>query len=150
MKRLGIVVVLGISILLGMNYFSNHFEDGKLLSSENAGPAELRVSQSLIEKVDNPSDFQDMWERFKLEDNKPRINFNQKVVYFVSVIESGCPKEVKQIQSENEEIQLLLKEDMTFLFFDTSCNSIANPRTFVIEMDSEIAEGKELNIIDTN
>ncbi len=52
MKRLGIVVVLGISILLGMNYVSNHFEDGKLLSSENTGPAELRVSQSMIERVD--------------------------------------------------------------------------------------------------
>ncbi|KAB2336228.1 hypothetical protein F7731_12080 [Cytobacillus depressus] len=93
--------------------------------------------QYLVKKVENQSEYEDMWNLYGFENEIPNVDFNKKATFFVGVHESGsCPYKINNVElsSDNKTMTLPLKEP------GGACNSDATPRTFVIQIDKEISK----------
>lgn len=74
----------------------------------------------LVRKADNESDFEDLWKLYNFKKHAPELDFNDKSVFFIGVIESGS---------------LIGSEGL--------CTDDISPRTFVIQMDKEKSKDVE-------
>lgn len=94
----------------------------------------------LVKKVENQSEYEDVWELYGFENEKPSADFGNEDVVFVGLQESGsCPYEIKDIESNSESKTLLI----SLLSPDGNCTADASPRTFVIKMDKKTSEKLE-------
>ncbi|MGM7681938.1 hypothetical protein ACSVDA_07240 [Cytobacillus sp. Hm23] len=147
------LLVSGILMLL--LFGCNNIEDGmNVIASEKVLPTnfqeiaferqETPYSDYLVSKVVNESDFEEAWDLFNFEDDMPLVDFNEKAVFFIGLHESGsCPYNIKRMKqsSNNKSITVSLSS------MKGPCTSDATPRTFVIEIDKEIAKELESVII---
>jgi len=100
--------------------------------------------QYLVRKVVYQSEFAANWSFYGFESKPPSVNLNKKDVFFIGVQESGsCPYEIGNIKlsSDNKTMKVTLSEP------DGACTSDATPRTFVLQIDKEIAKEMESVVI---
>ncbi|WP_214480787.1 hypothetical protein [Bacillus sp. SM2101] len=97
-----------------------------------------------MSKVVNESALEETWDLFNFEDEMPLVDFNEKAVFFIGFHESGtCPYSIKSMKqsSNNKSITVSLSSTKG------PCTSDATPRTFVIEIDKEMAKEIESVVI---
>ncbi|WP_043931966.1 DUF3221 domain-containing protein [Bacillus sp. EB01] len=93
--------------------------------------------QYLVKKADNSSEFKDLWHLYGLETGIPEINFDEEVVLFTGVQESGsCPYTNVEsgISADKKSFEVTLVEP------GGNCTADATPRTFVFKVEKELAE----------
>ncbi|ALC90555.1 hypothetical protein AM500_12730 [Bacillus sp. FJAT-18017] len=90
--------------------------------------------QYLVKNADNSSEFKDLWHLYGLETGLPEINFDEEVVLFIGVQESGsCPYTNVEsgISAGKKSFNVTLVEP------GGNCTADATPRTFVFKVDND-------------
>lgn len=118
--------------------------DIKIVASEKNLPSNFRgiaVERKevpnylyLVNRVDQQTQYEEIWSMFNLEQQIPIVNFEENDIYFIGVQESGsCPYELENIKmSINEEVMNIHLSGP-----DGPCTLDATARTFVIEVNKE-------------
>lgn len=100
---------------------------------------EIPHSNSLVNKVDNQTQYEEIWSFFNLEQQIPKVDFSVNEIYFIGVLESGsCPYELENKNMFIED-QVL---NINFSRPKSACTFDARPRTFVIA----VSKGNSNNI----
>ena len=100
--------------------------------------------QYLVSKVIDPVDFEEKWNSYGFDNKIANVDFKEKGIFFIGVQESGsCPYKIRNIElsSDNKTLTVPLSEP------DGACTADATPRTFVIQIDKEIAKNIEALVI---
>ena len=102
----------------------------------------------LVKKAINQSEFEENWDLFGLEQPFPDVDFNEDVVFFIGLRESGsCESEIKNLQFVSKENKLIIPISGP----DGACTADASPKTFVIELEQELSYNiNELIIVQSN
>jgi hypothetical protein len=93
--------------------------------------------QYLIKRADDPTQYKELWNYFRLKQQIKNVNFEENHVFFIGVRESGtCPYEIGDIKidTDHQEMSIYLTGQ------DGPCTADATPRTFVIEIPKEISK----------
>lgn len=77
---------------------------------------------------------------FNFEEKHPSVDFEKSSVIFAQTYESTCPKNINRIKFNKREENLIIDT----VEKGNTCNDIAIPRTFVIEVDKEKLEKVEI------
>lgn len=150
-----LVLLLSLSLLFGCsNVTKENRVNFDLIASEKTLPSnfhdiaferqETPSFQYLVKKITNQSDFEDTWHLYAFENKAPSIDFNENIVFFIGVQESGsCPYTLKNIKRSSD------NKTMTVPLIgpDGDCTADATPRTFVIQIDKEISKEIENVVI---
>ncbi|MDN4607025.1 hypothetical protein [Sporosarcina highlanderae] len=133
---------------------SNQVIEFEIIASAKALPSnfndlaferkETPFFQYLVKKVENHSEYGDIWSLYEFENAKPNVDFNKKAVVFVGVHESGsCPYKINNVElNSGKTISVSLFEP------DGACDASATPRTFVLKIDKEVSkEIKKVSIV---
>ena len=155
-----------ISLLFGCNVdvekkqsnIVNNQVDFIMLTSEKTLPTNFDdiafkrdmtpLQQFLVRKSVNQSEFEEYWMLYGFEQAIPHVDFNENVVFFIGVLESGsCPSEIKNVEFNinHNTMTIPLSE------LEGACTTDATPKTFVIQLEKELSEKiKNLIIIQSN
>lgn len=90
--------------------------------------------QYMVTKAVNSAEFDEGWKLYAFENKSPNVDFNEKVIYFIGLYESGsCPYKLRNVKqnADGKAITVSLSEP------NGACTADATPRTFVIQMDKE-------------
>ncbi|TQR19418.1 hypothetical protein [Psychrobacillus vulpis] len=90
--------------------------------------------QYLVSRVYDQAQFKEAWNYFGFNEQIPKVHFEEKVLLFIGLYESGsCPYELENINTTIE------SKEMTIFLSETGgdCTADATPRSFVIELDKE-------------
>ncbi|KAB2332011.1 hypothetical protein [Bacillus mesophilum] len=99
--------------------------------------------QYLIKAAYNPIDFEQFWNLFDFEKKIPKVDFESKNVMIVGLYESSCPTHIEKIYNEQEMLTITVASK------ENTCDELAAPRTFVIELDKGISESlQEVRIVE--
>lgn len=166
-----IIYVIGLLVLIagcsseptddksGMNGDGKTGEDvAEVIATEKIFPADFREigfyreespHYTYLLKVANEQEqYEKLWGYFRLENEAPKVNLNEKKVMFFSLEESGsCPLELKgENIHQNDDIEMLVVEVSNTNSEGEMCTLDATPRTFVIEIDKEAAFSENARI----
>ncbi|MFC5733979.1 hypothetical protein [Cytobacillus gottheilii] len=128
--------------------------DYELIASEKTLPAnfdeiayereESPAFQYLIKAAYNPIDFEQLWNLFDFEKKIPKVDFESKNVMIVGLHESSCPTHIEEINNEQETLTINVATK------ENTCDELAAPRAFVIELDKGISESlQEVMIVES-
>lgn len=144
MKKLVLLFVLFMPLSLVFGCSSddkNNQFNFDLIASEKTLPIHFNEvafeGQYLVTKAVNSSEFDEGWNLFSFENKAPNVDFNEKVIYFIGLYESGsCPYKIRNVKQNDDgkAITVSLSEP------NGACTADATPRTFVIQMDKEKAK----------
>lgn len=153
MKSFKLVLLLVLLLSGCSNDSVDHLINFNLIASEKTLPANFHeiayerettpLFQFLVRKIVSQSEFEKTWSLYGLEKKMPNIDFHEKDVFFIGVLESGsCPYEIKnvEINSEDNKLTVALSEP------EGACTSDATPRTFVIQVEKGITNNMD-NIV---
>jgi len=94
----------------------------------------------LVRKADNESDFEDLWKLYNFKKHAPELDFNDKSVFFIGVIESGsCPFKIEKVEPNSDNTNITIG----LIGSEGLCTDDISPRTFVIQMDKEKSKDVE-------
>lgn len=116
----------------------------------------------LIKKAEHQETFEENWKLYRIKNRTPKVNFNESIVLFLTVFESGsCPSVIDHMtlnddtlivtvsMSKNDDIK---NEDIKSKYFkkeETFCFMNARPKTFIIQTNKNILENiKNISIIE--
>ena len=150
-------IVLMFVLLLVLVSCSQNEDIFKIIASEKNLPAHFnevafkREESPFylyeVKKADNQTKYENAWSHYRFEKGKPDVDFKDKSVVFIGLTESGsCALEVDEVTKGSEDnvmtIQLHTPPGI--------CTSDTSPRTFVIEIDHEIARKLDTVLIVEN
>ncbi|WP_096199643.1 hypothetical protein [Bacillus sp. FJAT-45350] len=137
-----LVIILVVGLITGC-YSSNEDRaiilNSEVLTTEKTLPSnfyEIADQGVFVTKVTNQKEFIKQSDMFGVTVVPSEINWNNQVVFFVGMIESGtCPLELDAIgiNSDKTEMIIHLKVESE----DKPCTDDATPRTKVIAVDAE-------------
>lgn len=121
--------------------------DFDVIASEKSLPAdfheiaferkEVPFFSYLIKKVEAQSEFENVWKLYGFENEIPNVDFDHQAIVFVGLQESGsCPNDIKNVTFDAEHGTLFVSLSVP----DGNCTSDATPRTFVLQVDQEVAK----------
>lgn len=160
-KRMPLIALLVfISLLFGCNVdvVKTQFTDTTtkvqvdftMLASEKKLPENFHeiafnedTSPLLVKKAVDQSELEETWRLYELEQNMPDVDFNENVVFFIGVYESGsCPLEIKSVELNGDHttmtIPLSVPNELSGP--DVACTADASPKTFVIQLEKKLTE----------
>lgn len=147
-----LALFLFISLLFGCTESPTDPVDFVLLTSEKTLPENFEeiaykedTGRVLLRKADEQSAFDEYWRLFELDAPKPNVDFNEQVVFFIGIIESGsCALEIEHVGLNEEntkmEIPLTFESEELKKQKTVACTADATPRTFVIQLEKQITE----------
>ncbi|MCD8509923.1 MAG: YobA family protein [Bacillus sp. (in: Bacteria)] len=92
-------------------------------------PPRYQYQVALAEDV---AQFEELWDYYQFEGERPEIDFQEKDTLFLGVQESGtCPVEVTSLKMEGDESVKIRLQDRT----QDACTDDATPRTFVLKLE---------------
>ena len=100
----------------------------------------------LVRKTMDQAGLEQTWRLFGLQEEKPKVDFDKNIVFFIGVHESGsCPLEIKRVDLNPEHTSMTIPLTASA----TICTADATPRTFVIQLEKNLTENiKDLVIND--
>jgi hypothetical protein len=144
-----------ISLLFGCNDETENFT---MLTSEKTLPTNFEdiafkqgTDTLLVRKAADQAEFDATWSLYGLETEMPEVDFNENVVFFIGVYESGsCPLEIRRVELNADHttmtIPLSMPKELSGKI--VACTSNATPRTFVIQLEKELTENLDDLVID--
>ncbi|WP_139785662.1 hypothetical protein [Cytobacillus gottheilii] len=85
--------------------------------------------QYLVKAAYNSVEFEQFWNLFDFEKKIPKVDFESKNVIFVGLHESSCPYHIENISDEQNTLAITVDTN------EDTCDDVASPRAFVIEVD---------------
>ncbi len=154
-----VVCILSILLLLGCHKDIKGIPSNiEIIASEKTLPparefhelaferTEVPYFSYLMTNVEQTSKYNETWDFYRMEEQKPDVNFENNHVLFIGGHESGsCPNEISGIQIDFEQQRMTIVVSSS----EGPCTDDAAPRTFVIRYDKEVSEQyKEVMIVE--
>ena len=125
--------------------------DFTMLASEKALPENFHeiafevedTTPILVKKAVDQTELEENWHLYELEQDMPDVDFNENVVFFIGVYESGsCPLEIQSVElnADHTTMTIPLSFPKELSGKDVACTADASPKTFVIQLEKKLTE----------
>lgn len=99
----------------------------------------------MVNKVTNQAEFNKLWDHYQLKEKPSEIDWSNKVVIFLGIIESGsCPYEFKSVELNDGKTEIIFHLEVDSK--ERACTDDATPRTIVIAVDAD--EVSDVNLVE--
>lgn len=173
-KKIIITILLSMTLLFGCGINEENSEvttENKeitfnIIASENSVPKNFfdiafkpktpSLSVYLIKKAEHQETFEDNWKLYGIKNSTPNVNFNESIVLFLTVLESGsCPSVIDNMKLNDDTLIVTVtmskNDDIKSKYFEkeeTFCFMNARPKTFIIQTNKNMLENiKNISII---
>lgn len=123
---------------------------GELLTTEKTFPENFYdiAEQGVVAyKTTNQQDFNTQWDDFGLKEVPSEVDWDDKAVIFLGIIESGsCPYEYTSVKLNAEKTEMVFHLDIGSE--ENACTDDATPRTIVVAVDADEISGVNFVQID--
>ncbi|MBM4761864.1 hypothetical protein [Bacillus sp. B15-48] len=124
----------------------------EVIGTEKTLPANFYdvANQGVVVKVVYDSEaFKEQWSHFGLQENVPDYQWDNTVVIFLGLIESGsCPIGINAVKVSSEESELIVQLDLDS---ERPCTDDATPRSIIFTLDArELSEVTKIKLENYN
>lgn len=113
------------------------FTSGTLLETDRTSPDTAGSGDQIVETADNEDDLAELWESFGFQGSPPETDMEENYVLLMYTGENSCEKEIEEIQILDNSLKIDTYQE------EEACDDLYNPRSFVIEIEREIAADAE-------
>ncbi|MGG3736946.1 hypothetical protein [Aeribacillus pallidus] len=118
---------------------SKQLESGKLIHEEQTTTSGQWVGGSTVIVAYNDKEFEDLWNSFNIEENRPDVNFDKDAILFAHTMENSCPKQISKFQLSDDGKKLIIETSQKGSY----CNDIGIPKLFVFQMEKDMLDRVE-------